>query len=55
MYEMPLPQLHVPGKYIVVSMALFTFNMTTNSHGHREPTGLTTQLWSKPIQITVLP
>ena len=55
MYEMPLPQLHVPGKYTVVSMALFTFNMTTNSHGHREPTGLTTQLWSKPIQITVLP
>ena len=54
-YEMPLPQLHVPGKYSVVSMALFTFNMTTNSRGHREPTGLTTQLWSKPIQITVLP
>lgn len=54
-YEMPLPQLHVPGKYTVVSMALFTFNMTTDSRGHREPTGLTTQLWSKPIQITVLP
>lgn len=55
MYAMPLPQLHVPGKYTVVSMALFTFNLTTNSQGHREPTGLTTQLWSKPIQITVLP
>ncbi|CUR52290.1 protein of unknown function [Nitrosotalea devaniterrae] len=55
MYKMPLPQLHVPGKYTVVSMALFTFNMTTDGHGHREPTGLTTQLWSKPIQITVLP
>ncbi|NHH97173.1 hypothetical protein DYY66_1674 [Candidatus Nitrosotalea sp. FS] len=54
-YEMPLPQLHVPGKYTVVSMALFTFNITTDSRGHREPTGLTTQLWSKPIQITVLP
>ena len=54
-YEMPLPQLHVSGKYTVVSMALFTFNMTTDSRGHREPTGLTTQLWSKPIQITVLP
>lgn len=54
-YEMPLPQLHAPGKYTVVSMALFTFNMTTNSQGYREPTGLTTQLWSKPIQITVLP
>lgn len=54
-YEMSLPQLHVPGKYTVVSMALFTFNMTTNSQGHREPTGLTTQLWSKPIRITILP
>ncbi|MDE1819134.1 MAG: hypothetical protein KGI19_11090, partial [Thaumarchaeota archaeon] len=55
LYETPLPQLHVPGKYTVVSMALFTFNMTTDSKGHREPTGLTTQLWSKPILITVLP
>ncbi len=54
-HEMPLPQLHVPGKYTVVSMALFTFNMTTDSRGHIEPTGLTTQLWSKPVQITVLP
>ncbi len=54
-YEMPLPQLHVPGKYTIVSMALFTFNMTINSQGHKEPTGPTTQLWSKPIQITVLP
>ncbi len=54
-HEMPLPQIHVPGKYTVVSMALFTFNMTTDSRGHREPTGLTTQLWSKPISITVLP
>lgn len=54
-YEMSLPQLQVPGKYTVVSMALFTFNMTTNSQGHRGPTGHTTQLWSKPIQITVLP
>lgn len=54
LYQMPLPQLHVPGKYIVMSMAHFTFNMITNSQGHREPTGLTQQLWSKPIQITVL-
>ncbi|HEX5457136.1 MAG TPA: hypothetical protein VFX64_01980 [Candidatus Nitrosotalea sp.] len=46
---------HVPGKYIIVSVALFTFNMTTDSQGHKEPTGLTQQLWSKPIQITVLP
>ena len=53
-YEMHLPQSHVPGKYTVVSMALFTFNMTTDSRGHREPTGLTTQLWSKPVQITIL-
>ena len=53
-YEMPLPQLHVPGKYTIVSMALFTFNMTTDNRGHREPTGLTTQLWSKPIQITIV-
>ena len=50
-----MPQLRVPGKYTVVSMALFTFNMTTDSQGHRAPVGLTTQLWSKPIQITVLP
>lgn len=55
LYEMPLPQLHVPGKYTVMSIAYFTFNMTTDDHGHREPTGLTQQLWSKPIQITVLP
>lgn len=25
LYEMPLPQLHVPGNYTVVSVALFTF------------------------------
>ncbi len=53
-YEMPLPQLHVPGKYIVKSVAYFTFNMTTDNHGHKEPTGLTQQLWSNPIQITIL-
>lgn len=53
--DMPLPQLQVPGKYTVMSMALFTFNMTTDNQGHREPIGSTTQLWSKPIQITVVP
>jgi hypothetical protein len=55
LYEMPLPQLHVPGEYIVKSAAYFTFNMTTDNRGHRAPTGLTQQLWSKPIQIAVLP
>lgn len=55
LYEMPLPQLHVPGKYTVKSIAYFTFNMTTDNRGHRGPTGLTQQLWSKPLQITILP
>ncbi len=54
-YDMPLPQLQIPGKYTVVSMALFTFNITTDSRGHREPIGNVQPLWSKPIQITVLP
>jgi hypothetical protein len=54
-YDMPLPQLHVPGKYTVVSLALFTFNTDTDSRGHKEPIGHVQPLWSKPIQITVLP
>jgi len=43
------PRLSIPGNYTVVSVALFTFGTNTNRLDSIEP------LWSKPLQITVLP
>src|SRR5579885_1344817 len=49
------PKLYAPGRYTVESVALFTFNIQTNSYGIREPVWPLQPLWSKPLQITVLP
>lgn len=43
------PQIHEPGNYIVRSVAFFTFDTHTKYMNSVQP------LWSKPIQITVLP
>ncbi len=48
-YIIPSPSLYNPGKYTVLAVAVFTFNPDSKSLGPIE------SLWSKPLQITVLP
>jgi len=43
------PRLSIPGNYTVMSVAVFTFDVNPKNVGYVEP------LWSKPLQITVLP
>lgn len=43
------PKLSIPGNYTVTSVALFTFNTHTESSDSLQP------LWSKSLQITILP
>ncbi|HYL65800.1 MAG TPA: hypothetical protein VEU72_01450 [Nitrosopumilaceae archaeon] len=43
------PQLSIPGNYTLTSVALFSFNTNAESWVSIE------SLWSKPIQITILP
>ncbi len=43
------PRVYTSGNYTVVSVAVFTFGTHTNNLDSVEP------LWSKPLQITILP
>lgn len=45
----PSPKLSLPGNYTAVSVAVFRFDTHTKNLGSVET------LWSKPIQITILP
>ena len=45
----PPPRLSIPGNYTVVSVAVFTFDVHAKNLSSIEP------LWSKPLQIMVLP
>ncbi|MDE1767649.1 MAG: hypothetical protein KGI27_15455, partial [Thaumarchaeota archaeon] len=47
--SIPTPKLYGSGNYTLISVALFTFNT------HTENVNADEILWSKPLQITVLP
>jgi hypothetical protein len=46
---MSSPHLEIPGNYTIVSIALITLDTKATTFKSLQP------LWSKPIQITVLP
>ena len=48
-YSFLQPKLSVPGNYTVMSVAVLTFDMNPKNIRSVEP------LWSKPLQITILP
>lgn len=48
-FDPPPIRVYAPGNYTVISVTTFTFDTNTNRLNSMEP------LWSKPLQITVLP